>query len=131
MPRKKTTSTKTSKTPAALPAKKAVNKSAFIRAQPASLSAKEVVAKAKSAGFTVTDAFVYTIRSQAKKAKAPKGPKPAGAVVAMPSGAKRGRPPKSSTVAASHEQQVRKMALTIGIVAVESIVKKIKAEAGL
>lgn len=44
-----------------------VNKSAWIRAQPASLSAKEVVDKAKSDGIKLSLAQVYTARSTAKK----------------------------------------------------------------
>jgi hypothetical protein len=43
-----------------------LNKSAWIRAQPASLSAKEVVDKAKSDGVKLSLAQVYTARSTAK-----------------------------------------------------------------
>ena len=44
-----------------------VNKSAWIRSQPASLSAKEVVDKAKSDGIALSLAQVYTARSTAKR----------------------------------------------------------------
>ena len=43
-----------------------VNKSAFIRTQPASASAKEVVATGKKAGVAINEAFVYAVRSAAK-----------------------------------------------------------------
>jgi hypothetical protein len=61
------------------------NKSQFVRDQSPSLSAAEVVEKAKAKGIELTTAFVYSIRSQAKsKAKGAKpGPKP-------------GRPPASA-----------------------------------
>jgi hypothetical protein len=44
-----------------------VNKSAWIRSQPASLSAKDVVDKAKSEGIALSLAQVYTARSTAKR----------------------------------------------------------------
>ena len=58
-----------------------VNKSEFIRATPG--SAKEVVAAAKAKGIKLTEAFVYAVRSAAKKKSAPKkrGPgRPKGSV---------------------------------------------------
>jgi len=45
---------------------KRINKSAWIRSQPASLSASEVHAKAKKEGITLSIAQVYTARSTAK-----------------------------------------------------------------
>jgi hypothetical protein len=47
-------------------AAKPQSKTAFVLSQPAGLSAKEVSAKAKAAGLTITEAYVYTIRSSAK-----------------------------------------------------------------
>lgn len=44
-----------------------VNKSAWIRSQPPSLSAKDVVEKAKGEGITLSLAQVYTARSTAKR----------------------------------------------------------------
>jgi hypothetical protein len=45
------------------------NKSAFIRNLPSTLSAAEVVAKAKAAGITFDDKYVYRIRSLARGKK--------------------------------------------------------------
>ena len=45
-------------------------KTDFVRAQPEGLSAGEVVAKAKAAGFEITSKSVHTIRSKFKAAKA-------------------------------------------------------------
>jgi hypothetical protein len=47
---------------------KSVSKSAFVRGLPASMPAKEVVAKAKTAGLTLSDRYVHVIRSIAKRA---------------------------------------------------------------
>ena len=47
--------------------KKTVNKAAWIRTQPTDLPAKELVSRAKKAGFAITEAQVYTTRSDMKK----------------------------------------------------------------
>jgi len=44
------------------------SKSAFVRGLPASMPAKEVVAKAKAAGLALSDRYVHVIRSIAKRA---------------------------------------------------------------
>lgn len=49
-------------------AKTVSSKSAFVRGLPASMPAKEVVAKAKAAGLTLSDRYVHVIRSIAKRA---------------------------------------------------------------
>jgi hypothetical protein len=67
MPRAKKTSTKTP------------SKSDFIRSQAATLSAAEVVAKAKAAGVTILPGLVYEVR---RKAKARSKHKPKGTAVA-------------------------------------------------
>jgi hypothetical protein len=47
---------------------KTPSKSAFVRGLPATMPAKEVVAKAKIAGLTLSDRYVHVIRSIAKRA---------------------------------------------------------------
>lgn len=47
---------------------KSPSKSAFVRGLPASMPAKEVVAKAKAVGLTLSDRYVHVIRSIAKRA---------------------------------------------------------------
>jgi hypothetical protein len=69
MPRAKKTSTKSP------------NKSDFIRSQPATLSAAEVVAKAKTAGVTILPGLVYEVR---RKAKGPARGKTKGVIAAKP-----------------------------------------------
>lgn len=44
-----------------------INKTAWIKSQPADLSALTLVAKAKSAGFTISPGQIYTARSEARK----------------------------------------------------------------
>jgi hypothetical protein len=53
---------------ASTPAKK-VTKSAYVRALPSTLSAKEVVAKAKKDGINISIVHVYKVRSAAKLTK--------------------------------------------------------------
>jgi hypothetical protein len=50
-------------------AKNKTSKAAFVRSFPVSMPAKEVVAKAKSQGITLTDAYVYNVRATSKAAK--------------------------------------------------------------
>lgn len=50
------------------------NKSAFVRSLPAELSALEVVEKGKEQGISLTEGYVYTIRSAAKKSSTPTKP---------------------------------------------------------
>jgi hypothetical protein len=58
---------KTSKKSSAKSKSPRVNKSAWIRSQSPSLSAKDVVEKAKGEGITLSLAQVYTARSTAKR----------------------------------------------------------------
>ncbi len=59
---------------------KTVSKSAFVRDLPVSMPAKEVSARAKAAGLTISDRYVHVIRSIAKHSgkKAGKAGAPAG-----------------------------------------------------
>jgi hypothetical protein len=61
-----------SKKPSAKPAK--VNKSAFIRSLPRTMTAKEVVAKAKAQGLSISVPLVYIARAAAKKKAGKRGP---------------------------------------------------------
>lgn len=54
--------------------KKGMSKAAFVRCFPNTTPAKEVVARARSQGLHLTDAYVYNVRATSKKAgrKSPK-----------------------------------------------------------
>jgi hypothetical protein len=69
-----------------------MNKSAFVRSLPSTMSGAEVVAKAKSQGVKISLAYVYGIRAKSNAAK--KGAQPAAVMKRGP-----GRPRK--VVAAS------------------------------
>lgn len=55
--------------------KRSVNKSEFIRKLPATLSSREVVAKAKAAGIKFDETYVYRVRALARS-KRKNGAKP-------------------------------------------------------
>jgi hypothetical protein len=74
-----------------------VNKSAWIRSQPGTLSAAEVVSKAKQAGIKLSVAQVYTTRSEAKR----KGPR--AVTAAAPAAAGPGRPKTKLETAAGKD----------------------------
>jgi len=74
------------------PAKKAMNKTAFVKSLPASMPGAEVVKRAKAAGLKISVNYVYSIRARSN----PKGKRKAkGAPTAAAPPAKRGpgRPP--------------------------------------
>jgi len=102
---------------------KTPNKSDFIRSQPATLSAAEVVAKAKAAGTTILPGLVYEVRRKAKartKGKASKGAAPTtNAISTKPSTST--KPPKSKAAfvrglpASTPAKDVVKQAKAVGI----------------
>src|SRR5437762_10551439 len=53
--------------PSTTTATKTQSKAAFIRSLPATMSAKDVVAKAKAAGITIADTYVYWARGSSKR----------------------------------------------------------------
>lgn len=89
-----------------------VNKSAWIRSQPGTLSAKDVVEKAKGEGITLSLAQVYTARSTAKRQGEPKR-----GAAAAPGRRGPGRPKGSGTsspVSADLRRQFVQIAVRIG-----------------
>ena len=72
---------------------KPVNKTAFVKNLPQTMPAKDVVAKAKAAGITLTEMYVYSIRSKSKARKgsgATRGPgRPAKTLATAGTGAAR------------------------------------------
>jgi hypothetical protein len=102
---------------------KTPNKSDFIRSLPATLSAAEVVAKAKAAGTTILPGLVYEVRRKAKartKGKASKGAAPTtNAISTKPSTST--KPPKSKAAfvrglaASTPAKDVVKQAKALGL----------------
>lgn len=84
-----------------------INKSVFVRSQPASMTARDVVAKAKSRGISIKENYVYTVRALAKRRTSKRGP---------------GRPRKNAVAATQNsaaatgvEQLLRAAAAEIGL----------------
>ncbi len=105
--------------------------SAFIRSQPATMKASEVVAAAAKAGITITAGLVYSVRQAAKK-KAGKAP-------STPAGKRRGRPPAAAVkvtpkavvnVAAGgdRERQLVQLALDVGLARAVELIRDVKSK---
>lgn len=97
---------------------KTQNKSAFVRNLPGDMSAKDVVAKAKAQGITLTENYVYTIRSAAKN-KAKKGG--TGRGPGRPKGSRGGASSSGS------EQGFIEHALDIGLGNAEKLLARLRA----
>jgi hypothetical protein len=99
--------------------KRTVNKSAFVRNLPLSMSAAEVVAKGKAEGIALSDKYVYNIRAKDKS----RGGKPVGKPGRRP-----GRPKGSGATrgAGSAEQQLVELALQIGLERTEAVLTKLR-----
>jgi hypothetical protein len=101
------------------PKKPTPNKSDFIRQQPSSMSAKEVVAKAKAAGMTFAPVLVYKVRGRAKSKTS--APVKAPATVATASNSASTKPAKSKSAfirslpSSSAAKEVVKQAKAAGI----------------
>jgi hypothetical protein len=112
------------KTKSHKPAK--TTKASFVRAIPSSVPAKEVVAKAKAAGMTLSEKHVYVIRSDAKKrskkraakGSAPKAPSAGHSTLAAKSVASSG--------GSATETTFRKLVLALGIPKSRSLVSDVE-----
>ena len=104
-----------------------VNKSAWIRSQPSSMPAKDVVQKAKGQGIKLSIAQVYTTRSAAKR-KGRAGTRRAGAA--------RGTRRLGRASAAAHgrgDDQIlfRRLVLSIGLPKAEAYLNELRRSVGL
>lgn len=117
------TAAKASPRAASKRSRKALSKTAFVLAQPSEMMAKDVVAKAKSEGLTISTAHVYAIRSDARRksatavvashrpAKSAAAPVPTAAPAAA-------RGPERSSAAlplASVESELKRLMLIVGV----------------
>jgi hypothetical protein len=115
------------------PKKPTLNKSDFIRQQPSSLSAAEVVAKAKAAGLNFAPVLVYKVRGRAKS-KTPKAAKTAG-IVTTAATATSTKPPKSKSAfirslpSSTPAKEVVKQAKALGMKLTESYVYNVRGAA--
>jgi len=111
------------KTKSNKPAK--TTKASFVRAIPSSVPAKEVVAKAKAAGMTLSEKHVYVIRSDAKKRgkkRAAKGSAPKASAGHSTLAAKS----VATSGGSSTETTFRKLVLALGIPKSRSLVSDVE-----
>jgi hypothetical protein len=103
-----------------------VNKSAWIRSQPTSTPAKDVVEKAKKEGIHISLAQVYTARSTAKntagKVRSPQ--------IAVTGARRPGRPAGGGSKGES-ELAFRRLVLSIGVDKAELYMSELKRGIGL
>lgn len=102
-----------------------INKSAFVRSLPASLSAAEVIEKGKAKGIKLSAAQVYTIRANARRKTPEKLPTRllrAGAARGT-SGTGRGRS------ADAKEAEFIAAALDLGLARAEALIRALRAKA--
>src|SRR4051812_30080258 len=93
--------------------KSSVSKAEFVRSLPPSLPAREVIAKAKAAGLSLSSAYVYVLRSSNKKRGA-KGAKSS-------SGRGPGRPRSDASV----EGQFFSLVLDLGLLRAEALLASV------
>lgn len=103
----------------------AVNKSAFVRSLPSSLSAAEVISRAKVKGIKLSAAQVYTIRANARR-KSDVSILPRFRGASQPAPTRRGR---ASGGGAESETAFLLMALELGLVRAEGILGSLRDRA--
>ncbi|HTU58029.1 MAG TPA: hypothetical protein VMF89_06340 [Polyangiales bacterium] len=97
-----------------------INKSAFVRSLPSSLSAAEVIEKGKAKGIKLSAAQVYTIRANARR----KGPETDTARVLRVATGKGGR-----SRADGKEAEFVAAALDLGLARAEALIRALRARA--
>lgn len=94
------------------PTPKKQSKAAFVRSQPADLPAKEVMRRAKLAGLSLSEAYVYVIRSKTAAARKARGRAGSG----------------GSRQQQQQERQLLTAALELGMHRTEEVLSRFKAE---
>lgn len=131
MPTKSTKSTKPNSKPNAT---KRPNKSAFVRAQPTTMTAAEVVIAAAKEGLKITDKYVYNVRFKTKGRNtlpAKKRGRPKGSVN-KPKPKPNGRMPKDAgnTGLSNRDRDLFiEMVLGLGLTASEALIAQVRTAA--
>jgi hypothetical protein len=95
-------------------APKTPNKTRFVLGLPDSLAAAEVIARGKAVGLTLTDKYIYSIRSKARAGSGRRG--------------RPGRPPKAAGGGdASVSSRFLNLALDIGLSKAEELLANLRA----
>ncbi len=104
-----------------------LSSSAYIRAQPASMSAKEVAAKGSTEGYAFKPGLVYEVRSAQKKRQAKAG-KAAPAKAKAKASASANHKPTTPAKHSSHRAQFRKLMIRIGLDLAEALYADVHQE---
>jgi hypothetical protein len=94
--------------------KKPQNKTAFVLSLSPTMSAKDVLAKARAAGLTLSEKYVYVIRSKAKAGGKGKG---------------RGRAPQVADHASAIDSRFASLVLDLGLARAEAILRNVRSKA--
>jgi len=104
-------------------AKRTQNKSAFVRDLPMEMAAKDVVTKAREAGLALTENYVHTIRSAAKRKEGKPGR--GGRQAALPLETRHAAPSRANT---SAEAQLMSLVIENGLPAVHEMLARIDSK---
>jgi len=102
-----------------------INKSAFVRSLPATLSAAEVIEKGKAKGIKLSAAQVYTIRANARR----RGPEVPEISEHEVSAATRGRRGAGGKAGEAKEAEFIAAALDLGLARAEALIRALRAKA--
>jgi hypothetical protein len=104
--------------------KRTQNKSAFVRELPMDMSAKDVVQKAREEGLVLTENYVHTIRSAAKRKEGKPGR--AARQAALPLESRSASAPSRGN--ANAEAQLMSLVIENGLPAVHEMLARIDAK---
>ena len=102
--------------------KRTVNKSQFVREQPTDMTARAVVDKAKAAGITLSEKYVYNIRAKANARRRSGKPGRPG----RPKGSK--SKPHANGVGGSLEAKLVDIALDLGLGKAEALLSRLRSK---
>ncbi len=115
--------------------KPAMSKADFIRSQPAHLSAKEVIARAKAAGIKVGENYVYALRPAGRKPAKAKKAAPVAKATAKKAATKNrtapvATPAPAASRASSSDAEFARLVLNLGFERVDALLARIKKTLG-
>jgi hypothetical protein len=111
----RTAARSTSTTPSRRSMKPVKSKAEFVRTLPSSTPAKEVVAKAKAAGISITETHIYGVRSADRRAKKKSAAKSNASKPAVTAAAIVNGPTSAQKVSAKAESLLKAVAAEIGL----------------
>jgi hypothetical protein len=95
---------------------KPMSKTAFVLSQSRRLSARDVAERAKKAGLTINEKYVYVVRSNARRKKGGRGRGRGRAAVAAP----------AASIGTPAEREFRRLAIQLGVKKAEELLSDTK-----